>query len=87
MTPREYAAELLHRTGDIGFSPMDISLVATIIPLIEADVALVERKLIVTYLRHLATLRPADARGLRVSASDIEVLFHRDPELNPEAGL
>lgn len=42
-----------------------------------------ERALTVRYLRHLATLRPDDAHGLRVAASDIEALFHHDPELNP----
>lgn len=43
-----------------------------------------ERAVIVRYMRHMATLRPADAHGLRVIASDVEALFHRDPELNPE---
>lgn len=44
-----------------------------------------ERQLIVAYLRHMATLRPADANGLRVIASDVEAAFHLDPELNPAA--
>jgi hypothetical protein len=39
----------------------------------------------VAYLRHLAALRPADASGLCVAASDLEALFHHDPSLNPEA--
>jgi len=42
-----------------------------------------ERALIVAYMRHMATLRPADANGLLVIASDVEALFHQDPELNP----
>lgn len=37
----------------------------------------------VRYLRHLATLRPRDANGLRVAASDIEAGFHLIAELNP----
>jgi hypothetical protein len=32
----------------------------------------------------LPPVKPADAHGLRVIASDVEALFHRDPELNPE---
>ena len=43
-----------------------------------------ERSAIVRYMRHMATLRPADAHGLGVIASDVEAMFHRDPELNPE---
>lgn len=42
-----------------------------------------ERRLIVAYMRHMATLRPADANGLRVIASDVEAMFHHDAELNP----
>lgn len=49
------------------------------------DCHAVERRLIVAYLRHLATLRPADANGLRVAASDVEARFHCDVELNPTA--
>lgn len=44
-----------------------------------------ERGLIVAYMRHMAKLRPADAHGLGVIASDIEARLHLDPELNPAA--
>jgi hypothetical protein len=44
-----------------------------------------ERELIVIYMRHLATLRGGPgAHELRVIASDVEALFHLDPQLNPQ---
>lgn len=42
-----------------------------------------ERAVIVRYMRDMATLRPADALALGVIASDIEAMFHHDPQLNP----
>lgn len=42
-----------------------------------------ERGRIVAYMRHMATLRPGDAGGLRVIASDVEAMFHHDAALNP----
>jgi hypothetical protein len=49
----------------------------------QIDEAAIERRRIVAYMRHLADLRPADANGLQVVASDVEAGFHLDPELNP----
>lgn len=58
-------------------------LLAALTPVGEDEVD--PRGLIVAYLRHLADLRPADANGLRVAASDIEARFDLDSDLNPAA--